>query len=155
MPLLNDVPPAIWFTLGILLVAVFLVLWQWFDRRSRDPHSSPEDRDFFRSQDRRRLFGVGVMTVLAVLLPFLPSSGDPKETTLFGALALFLVCGLILVLLALAFLDGLATRRYARRQLSSLAQERAKLMLEAIVGRAGSSGSGQSKLDQNSSASDL
>jgi hypothetical protein len=43
-----------------------------------------------------------------------------------------IVCGLIAILLGLAFFDAMATQRYARRQLKSLAQERAKLMLEAI-----------------------
>ena len=72
-----------------------------------------------------------------------------------SAIALLVVCVLILVLLALAFLDGRATRKYARRQLSSLARERTRLMLDAIVRRTGSSDSVPRKPDKQSSAPEL
>jgi hypothetical protein len=154
MSFLNDITAPIWFTIGILLVAVFLGLWQWFDRRSREVNLSAADRDFFVRQDRRRYFGVGVMTVLAALLPFIPNTEGSTRPTLFGAISLLVVCGLIIVLLALAFLDGLATRRFARRQLSSLEQERTKLLLGVIVGRTGADSS-RRKPDQKSGAPEL
>ena len=50
------------------MVALFLGLWQWFDRRVAPAEPGPEDRAFFVRQDRRRYLGVAVMAVLAVLL---------------------------------------------------------------------------------------
>ena len=49
MALLN---PTIAFPVGIVLVAIFLGLWQWFDRRARDAGVDEADRYFFRRQDR-------------------------------------------------------------------------------------------------------
>jgi undecaprenyl pyrophosphate phosphatase UppP len=156
MPLINDVTPQIWAAaIGILVVAVFLGLWQWFDRRSRDPHTSSEDLDFFRRQDRRRYGGVAVMVAVALL--FIVGSSRTLDRV-FGPKLLgvwVVVCVLIVVLLALALVDALATQKYARRQLKSLAQERTKLMLEAIVGRTGQSDSGRRKPDQKSGATEL
>jgi hypothetical protein len=156
MTFIQDVPLGIWAAaIGILLVAVFLGLWQRFDRKSRDPRPSPEDYDFFRAQDRRRYVGVAVMVAVALLLVLGSSETLDKA---FGPklLAIWvIVCILILVLLALALLDAIATQKYARRQFKSLAQERTKLMLDAIVGRTASSDSGERRPDKRSRASEL
>jgi hypothetical protein len=160
MSFIKDIPLPMWGATGTLLVAVFLGLWQWFDQRSRDSNPSPEDLDFFRRQDRRRYLGVCVMTVLAVLLPFFTISDVSSISDLAPRMAVFVVvhlvvvCGVIVGLLTLAFFDGLATRRYARRKRKSLAHERTKLMLE-VLGRTGSSDSGRRPPEKKSRANEL
>ncbi len=139
MGLVNEIPQQSWFAAGgILLVALFLGLWQWFDQKSRVPDQFPDDREFFARQDRRRYFGVGVMSVLAFLLLLLTSPVLQRRQFLIFAVGLVVVLALIVVLLVLAVLDGLATRRYARRHGRELAQEHAKIMLDVIRRSAGS-----------------
>ena len=156
MSLINDVPPPIWFTsIGILVVAVFLGLWQWFDRRSREPNPGPEDLGFFLSQDRRRYVGVAVMVAVAFFLILGSSHTLEAYSTKLLASIWAIVCLLIVVLLSLALIDAIATQRYARRQYKSLAKERTKLMLDAIVGRTGSSDSAARKPGPKSGAPEL
>jgi hypothetical protein len=140
--IINDVLGPIWYTIGILLVALFLGLWQWFDRRSRDPNADPIDRDFFSRQDRRRYIGVAVMVALAIFLVVGSSKALEDYSKPLLVFVWAIVCLLIPVLLVLAILDAVATQRYARRQFRSLAQERAKLMLDAL-GRPRAYGSSQ------------
>ncbi len=136
--MLLGIPTTSWFAAaGILLVALFLGLWQYFDQKSRVPDLFPDDRVFFAHQDRRRYVGIGVMGLLALLLLLLTSTEVQKRYILLAAIGL-IVCVLIVVLLVLAFIDGLATRRYARRHGRELAQEHAKLMLDVIRRSAGS-----------------
>ncbi len=127
---------------GTVLVAVFLGLWQWFDKRAREVDEI--DRDFFQRQDLRRWIGIGMMLLLAAAIFFVdPSetSQSPQSLRQLGQLAnLFFLIALIIGLLALALFDGLATLRYARRHRRELSQEHAKLMLESIR-RSGSSDS--------------
>ena len=131
MSLISSVPREIWFAAGISLVAVFLGLWQWFDQRSRDLQASPEDHAFFRRQDRRRYFGVAVMAALALFLVI--GSITLSRSSLAAMVSVWaIVCGLIAVLCVLALIDAVATQKYARRQFKALAQERTKIMLEAI-----------------------
>ena len=137
----NDIPASSWFaTGGILLVALFLGLWQWFDQKSRVPDQFPEDREFFGRQDRRRYAGVALMALLALLLPLPTSDKIRLQHATLVILDLLIVCVLIVVLLVLAVVDGLATRRYARRHGRELAQEHAKLMLDVILRQLGGFG---------------
>ncbi len=151
-----DLKTAVLFAGGILLIALFLGLWQWFDQRSRESESSDEDREFFRRQDRRRYAGVGVMVALAVAIPVhsvllyaLPENNAlhtrPWSGVIFVAIWL-VVCVMIVVLLTLAFFDLLATRQFARRHRRALHRERSKLMLE-MIHRSGSSDSGRGSSD--------
>jgi hypothetical protein len=127
---------------GTVTVAVFLGLWQWFDRRAREVDDV--DRVFFQHQDVRRWIGIGMMVLLAAAIFVV----DPTQPTLspqtlgqLGQLAnLFCMIALIIGLLALALVDALATLRFARRHRRELSREHAKLMLEAIL-RTGSSDS--------------
>ena len=128
---------------GIILVAVFLGLWQWFDRRARDPETNEADREFFRLQDGRRWVGIIVMGVLAVAIAVVPAISSwipPSAQRIWPVASLCGLVGLILALLSLALLDAMATWRYARRHRRELAKEHAKLMLDVIT-RAGSSDS--------------
>jgi hypothetical protein len=149
MPVMNDIRSSIGYAVGILLVATFLALWQWFDRRSRDPNSTALDRDFYRRQDLRRYVGVGVMVVLAFLLVAVSSQALAEYNKIVSLVVLVIVCVLIVVLLALAFFDAIATQRYARRQFKSLAQERTKIMLDAIGGGRASTSRRQPPEKQN------
>jgi hypothetical protein len=147
-----DLKTVIWFSAGILLVTLFLALWQWFDRRSRDPDPDEEDRDFFDRQDRRRYVGVALMVALALAIPahsvffsVLPSHSMLRSSPWSGlifAVIWLVVCVLVVFLLVLAFFDLLATRGYARRHRRALQHERSKLMLD-MIHRSGSSDSGR------------
>jgi hypothetical protein len=127
---------------GTVLVAVFLGLWQWFDKRAREVDEI--DRDFFQRQDLRRWIGIGMMLLLATAIFIVdPSetSQSPQNLRQLGQVAnLFFLIVLIIGLLALALFDALATLRYGRRHRRELSQEHAKLMLESIR-RSGSSDS--------------
>jgi hypothetical protein len=127
---------------GTVLVAAFLGLWQWFDRRARDVDEV--DRVFFQRQDLRRWIGIGMMLLLAVAIfvvdPSQPSMSPQTIGQLGQLVNLFCMIALIIGLLALALVDALATLRYARRHRRELSQEHAKLMLE-VIRRTGSSDS--------------
>jgi hypothetical protein len=154
-----DLKKVVLFSGGILLVTLFLALWQWFDRRSRDPDQNDEDRDFFHRQDRRRHAGVALMVALALAIPahslllsVLPGNSilrySPWSGLIFAVIWL-VVCVLVVFLLVLALFDLLATRRYARRHRRALAHERSKLMLD-ILHRSGSSDSGRRASEEKS-----
>jgi hypothetical protein len=133
MRLIDSIPLSSWLaSIGILLVALFLGLWQWFDKESRAGGLDPGDRDFFARQDLRRYRGVGVLVALALLLPLLSSNGLQQRWIRLYILDFVVVCGLIVLLLTLAFRDGLATRRYARRHIQALANERSELVREVL-----------------------
>jgi len=115
----TDFRTACWaLALGVAMIAAFLGLRQWYERRGRSEPSSAEDDAHFRRQDLRRWLGVAVMLVLALdvfagswVEPRIGGRGNPW----FGVVWL-VVLSLIVLMLALAFFDLLATRRYARRQ---------------------------------------
>jgi hypothetical protein len=132
------------FACGIVLVAVFLGLWQWYDKLAREPDMDEADRDFFRRQDRRRWFGIGLMGLLAIAI-FIsePSELSMTPTSLKALWQIGNLCvliALIVALLVLSLFDWMGTRDFARRHRRDLAQEHTKLMLE-VVRRAGSSDS--------------
>jgi hypothetical protein len=133
-----------WMATGTVLVAAFLGLWQWYDKRARRADADATDRLFFKRQDMRRTIGIGMMLLLAIAIFLVDppeTSRDPRSLWQLAQLAnLFFLVVLIIGLLALALVDGLATLRYARRQRHELAQEHAKLMLE-VIRRTGSSDS--------------
>jgi hypothetical protein len=143
---------------GILLVTLFLGLWQRFEQRSRDPETNDDDREFFRRQDRRRYAGIAVMVALALsilvdplLFSVLPASSALREKSVSGPISMaiwLIVCVVIVVLLVLAFLDLLATRQYALRHRQALEHERSKLVLE-LIHRSGSSDSGRGSSESN------
>ncbi len=141
-------------------VAIALGLSQWSGSRDRDADLTEADaRDFLR-QDCRRGFGVALMLLLALgifvgsrISPLINTefpydlevrqsvraiSGAWVETWVGGrANPLFLtiwlaVIILLVILLALAFFDWLATRRYAHRQRSSMARERLEILRETF-----------------------
>ncbi len=121
---------------GASLVAMFLGLWQLFEKRARSADMEPADRAFFWRQDLRRWVGIGMMFLLAVGI-FSAGRWDAANAAdsgrdLVRVLTVFGLIVLILGLLALALFDAMATFRYARRQSRDLAREHAAIMRELI-----------------------
>jgi hypothetical protein len=128
---------------GIMLVAIFLGLWQWYDRRARETNLDEMDQDFFRRQDFRRWVGIGVMAALALAIAIEPfASARIRESSkgLWQLGMLSGLVGLIVALITLALFDWTATQRYARRHRRELSNEHGKIMLD-VIRRAGSSDS--------------
>jgi hypothetical protein len=121
-------------SLGIALIAVFLGLRQWYETQARESDLSEFDRAYFARQDVRRGLGVALMLILAAGL----SIGARIAPRVNGRANLMFVeiwlgeIALLFVLIALAGLDWLATRRYARQYRRSMARERMKLLRDAI-----------------------
>jgi len=126
MPPANDVPSAsLGLALGIVLIAMFLGLRQWYERRARDPELSRADHVHFARQDARRNLGVVVLFAIAaivVLTTRLAPTIQGKANPAFAELWL-IVMALIVVLLGLALMDWLATRVYAHRHRQEMIQE--------------------------------
>jgi hypothetical protein len=120
-------------SLGIGMIAVFLGLSQWYEWRARDSDLPEKERSHYRRQDLRRTVGVVLLLWLAIeiwagsRIP-LRIAQRPNPTFLF----IWLSVGIkLIILLALAMLDLLHTRRYARRQRRSMLLERLRLLREA------------------------
>lgn len=127
----------LWLALGLAAVAVALVAWQFADRRHRGDSPSEADRAHFRGQDARRWIVAGAVTLLAAgvyLGSHLPyrRDGRPNLAFLETWLAVFL---LILLLIVLAFLDWLATRRFARRHRGAIVREGMEIIRDEIRAR--------------------
>lgn len=126
MPVDEDIPSAsLGLALGILLIAAFLGLRQWYERRARDLDLSVADRAHFMRQDARRGLGVAVLLAIAALAaatarlaPKVGGKGNPAFAELW-----LIILALIIVLLTLALIDWLATRAYARRHRQEMIRE--------------------------------
>ena len=126
MPRADDIPSAsIGLAAGLCLIALFLGLQEWYERKAREPGLSPADDLHFSHQDMRRRLGVEVLLAIAILA-LTGSRIEPRAAgranVLFVALWL-LVLTLIVVLLGLALADLLATRAYARRHRREMLRE--------------------------------
>ncbi len=120
-------------SLGIGLIAVFLGLRQWYEWRAREVDLPQEDRSHFRRQDLRRAAGVILLILLAIEIWIgseIPYRIANRPSRAFVFIWLFVGIELI-ILLALAALDLLHTRRYARRLRRSLILERLRLLRDA------------------------
>jgi hypothetical protein len=116
----------------ILLIAALLGWREWRDRRDRAPDLSPEDARYFAYQNARRSLGIVVLVLLAVGLVVgsrVPTRVDNKTNPQFLGiwLGVFL---LIFVLLALAMVDWVALRLFARRHRHELLRERIEIIQE-------------------------
>ncbi len=140
----------------IAICALMLGLGLWRERRTRDGSLPVADRRHFLFQDLRRAFGILLMGYLAlgvyigsrlplfVLEPKDPGEAGPVELTA-GAVIVpvveahpnrrFLIVWLgvfasVVILLGLAMIDWIATRRYARRHRREMHQERLEILRE-------------------------
>jgi hypothetical protein len=119
---------------GTAIIAVFLGLRQWYEWRARERDLSDVDRGYFFRQDVRRGLGVAVILILAGGL-YIGSRIPPKvagHANLTFVEIWLAIIGLIVVLLILALIDWLSTRLYARRQRRSMAQERMRILRDAL-----------------------
>ena len=126
MPRADDIPSAsLGLAAGLCLIALFLGLREWYERKARESDLSPADHRHFTHQDLRRRLGVGVLFAIAVLA-LVGSRIEPqaagKANLLFAGLW-FVVLTLIIVLLGLALADLLATGAYARRRRKEMLRE--------------------------------
>ncbi len=126
MPRAEDIPSAsVGLAAGLCLIALFLGLREWYERKARDPDLSPADNRHFWHQDIRRRLGVGVLLAIAVLA-LAGSRIDPQPADRANVRFVYLwllVLTLIIVLLGLALADLLATRAYALRQRRQMLRE--------------------------------
>lgn len=123
---------------GVAGVAASLVLWQSAERRRRGPSLSAEDASHFARQDVRRWAVAVVMLLLAAGL-HVGSGINPNRPA--GPYPCFIetwlaVFALILILLVLAMLDWLATRRYAARHRTEIVREGMQILCEEMRLRA-------------------
>jgi hypothetical protein len=103
---------------GVMAIAVALGSWLWVDHRRRLLDLSTEDEFHFRRQEARRMVVTVVMLAIGVLLlagTRIPPQVQRRPNMPFVA-TWVAILGLVVLLLVLAFLDWLATSRYARRQ---------------------------------------
>ena len=112
-------------SLGVFVVAAGLFVWQRFDLSRRESGLSPEDETYFAGQDFRRVLVMVVMLMLAFGVFFGSRvdhrlNGRPNPWFLGTWLAVF---WLVIVLMATALLDWLATREYARRHRKEMVRE--------------------------------
>lgn len=119
MPPASEFPSAsLALAAGLGMIALFLGLRQWYERRARETGLSGEDLTHFSRQDVRRRLGVGVLGTIAllVLVDSRLSAGAGKTNNLVTVILWLVVMALIGLLLILALADLTATRSYARRQ---------------------------------------
>jgi hypothetical protein len=107
---------------GLSLIAAFLGLRQWFERKARSDDLSPMDLAFYSSQDKRRWGGVvalGIIALLALVGSRTPVRIEGRGNLLF-VVVWVVVMAVLVVLLILAMTDWMATRRYERRRSKQL-----------------------------------
>ena len=126
MPQAEDIPGAsLGLAVGLSLIALFLGLRQWYERKARESVLSPADQLHYGRQDTRRWAGVGTLLAIAVLA--LAGSriqpGPAGRPNLVFLALWFVVLALIMVLLGLALADLLATRSFARCHRKQLIRE--------------------------------
>lgn len=124
--------------LGVTMIAAFLGLRQWYERKWRGELDGPEEAAFFRRQNVRRWLGVGVMQALAVevffgssVQPRVGGRGNPRFVVVW-----LVVLSLIIVMLGLALADWLATRAYGLRKRKAIFREQIEELRETIRQRA-------------------
>ena len=151
-----------WISLALSLfiasVASLLGLHLWWERRTRDDGLPAMDQKHYLYQDLRRGLGIALMVSLAAgvyvgarMSPFVVEPRDPGLRTsadlAAGAViqaalethpnrrfvAVWLgIFGSTVLLLGLAMMDWIATRRYARRHRQAIHQERLKIFRETL-----------------------
>ncbi len=126
----------------VLVVAALLTWRESAERRSRTDDLSPDDGDHFARQDRRRDFGICVLGTLAAGLVIgsrlEPRAGpgvvgvvgvgiNPEFVTIWLGVVI-----LLFLLIALAFRDWVALRRYAFRHRKEILRERIEILQDEI-----------------------
>jgi len=132
-PVSDTASTGLFFSIGVGMIALFLGLSQWYEWRARDPDLPDIDRSHYRRQDLRRAAGVVLLFWLAIEIwagSRIPHriADRPNPTFLF----IWLSVGIkLIILLALAMLDLVHTRRYATRLRRAMILERLRLVRDA------------------------
>ena len=128
------------------LVATLLGLRLWWERADRDRHLPADDRNHFILQDLRRAVGIALMAFVAfgvyvgsrlpsrIVRPVAAQGASAMEAHPNRRfLALWMgVFAAVVILLALAMIDWLSTRRYARRHRREMDRERFEILRETL-----------------------
>ena len=125
-------------SIGVAGVALLLWAWQRWERNRREALSLPEDVKHFRRQDARRTIVAAIMAVLATGIYVgsrIATRVDGRPNLLFVWIWIGIFC-LVLMLLVLAMIDWVATRRYAIRHRSAMLQQGIELRKEELRARA-------------------
>lgn len=120
--------------LGVLVLgAAGLLAWlQFRDRGRRDRLDQADESLYFHKQDARRYMGAVLMAFAAIAI-CLGSMIDPRigESARRWFVSIwFVVCMLILALVAVAFRDWFAIVAYARRRRAAIVRERERVIAE-------------------------
>ena len=124
--------------LAVGAVALLFVGWNWAEHRQPIPLVADDDVAYFYRQKFRRHVVAGIMMVLAALI-FVGSRTDHRlhgRPNVVFVVVWMAVFGLVLLLLVLASVDWLATRRFARRTRSAIVREGMELLKEEMRQRA-------------------
>ncbi len=123
----------------IAFCAILLGVHLWWERGRRESDLPDIDRKHFFHQDLRRALGILLMVLLAAgvyvgsRLPTRiiesPSEAHPNRLFLAVWMAVF---ASIILLLGLAVVDWISTRRYARRLRLAMNQERIEILRETF-----------------------
>jgi Flp pilus assembly protein TadB len=135
---------------GVAVVAFALIGWQWVEHRQRTEKLSDEDHFHFASQEVRRGVVAGVMLLLSVGI-FFGSRLEPRRNgrpNVWFIECWLAVGALLIVLLALALVDWVATRRYASRLRRAILREGLKIISDEVRLRAGPPSNGQAAEDR-------
>jgi hypothetical protein len=145
-------------SVAVAMIAALLGLRLWWEHKTRDDQLPAPDRKHFLLQDLRRGLGIALMAFLALgvyagsrLPTFVVEPGDPRlrgpAATVAGAvvqsalethpnrrfLAVWMgVFASVVLLLGLALIDWISTRRYAERHRREMSRERLEILRETI-----------------------
>jgi hypothetical protein len=125
--------------LFIAICAVALGVHLWWERQRRESDPPALDRRHFLLQDLRRSIGILLMVLLATgvyvgsRLPTRVLDPAPEAHPNRRFLAVWLaVFASVILLLGLAVIDWISTRRYARRHREAMNQERIEILSDTL-----------------------
>jgi hypothetical protein len=125
-------------SVGVALIALALIAWQFLDQRGRGESLSEEDRAHFTRQDVRRWVVSFVMLLLAAAI----FAGSRMDAKVEGRPNLWFVGTwggvflLVILLLVFALVDWLATQSFARRHRGAIVREGLEILRDEMRLRA-------------------
>lgn len=110
------------------------MLWMhvrsWRGRRE-DSSLSPEDRQYYRRQFRRRIQVSGLVVVIGIMLPIMDVEAFGKNYPGWWTAFIIIVLALTMWIMLLAWGDLVSTRTYSQAALSRLREQQRQLEQEA------------------------
>jgi hypothetical protein len=139
-----DIKVSLAFGAALMIAGGALFRWHFaaWDGYRRDATLADRERNFYRTQFRRRVQVAGLIVLMGILVPLLDFVISKRLPNMFTALTfgILLVTGWIMILAALDWLSMRVFNRSVRSSLESLAQKRREL--EEEVERLRKRGSG-------------